>query len=197
MPRTPPALPAPTVASTLAAHAALAGQPSGTTEVATFASGCFWGTEHIFRQYYEGRGLVNASVGYTGGDLKDPSYRRVCGGDTGHAEACRIEFDPGLVAYAELVEFFYRSHDPTTLNRQGNDSGTQYRSAIFYRTPAQKAAAELVTREVEEKHFAPRGKHIVTQIVEAGEWWNAEDYHQEYLDKNPDGYQCSTHRIWF
>ncbi|EJU00602.1 protein-methionine-S-oxide reductase [Dacryopinax primogenitus] len=197
MPHVQPPLLAPTVASTIAAQSQLTHEPSGKTETALFASGCFWGTEHIFRQYYDGRGLVDARVGFTGGDVKDPGYRRVCQGDTGHAEACKVEFDPGLVSFAELVEFFYRSHDPTTLNRQGGDMGTQYRSAIFYTTPSQKSTAEEVTRQVQEKHFSPKGKEIVTQIVEAGQWWDAEEYHQLYLEKNPNGYQCSTHRIWF
>jgi len=182
--------PKPTVKTAL--DATLARQPS--TETATFASGCFWGTEHIFVKYYKDKG-IKTEVGYTGGDIKDPKYRLVCSGSTGHAEGARIEFDPSQVTYAELVEFFYRTHDPTTTNQQGADRGTQYRSAIFYNSPEQKAVAEAVTKEVQDTYFTKKGKSIVTQVVEAGEWWSAEDYHQSYLFKNPDGYQCPTHRL--
>lgn len=174
---------------------------SGSTpEVATFASGCFWGTEHIFLKYYpiaDNKGILKTSVGYTGGDAasRDPDYRTVCSGTTGHAEACRIEFDPSIVKYDELVEFFYRTHDPTTVNRQGGDTGTQYRSAIFYRTPEQLEIAKRVTEELQRKYFAPKGKKIVTEITAAGPWYDAETYHQEYLHKNPSGYQCPTHRL--
>jgi len=194
-----PLLPPPTVPSTISARSALSGTPSSKVETATFAAGCFWGTEHLFRSYYNGRGLIDARVGYTGGDVqaREPDYKTVCSGTTGHAEAVRVTYDPGLVGYAELVEFFYRTHDPTTLNRQGRNSGTSYRSAIFYHTASQQQVAEEVTKEVEEKHFKPKGQEIVTLLVEAGEWWNAEEYHQEYLDKNPDGYHCVTHKVWW
>jgi len=189
-------------------HSLAAGPPAPTTEVAigailadnsstqvaTFANGCFWGTEHMFIKYYKSKDVITR-VGYTGGNASDPSYRAVCSGITGHAEACRVEFDPSKVTYPELVEFFYRTHDPTTVDSQGGDRGTQYRSAIFYHSPEQKEIARKVTEEVQEKYFAPKGKRIVTQIVEAGKWWDAENYHQEYLFKNPDGYQCPTHRL--
>ncbi|KIL59810.1 hypothetical protein M378DRAFT_168812 [Amanita muscaria Koide BX008] len=166
-------------------------------QIATFAAGCFWGVEHIFLKHYppsNDKGILKTSVGYTGGkpNSTNPSYRAVCEGTTEHAEAVKIEFDPAKVTYDELVEFFYRTHDPTTLNSQGSDAGTQYRSAIFYHSPEQKAIAERVTQEVQEKHFRQK---IVTQIVEAGPWWDAEDYHQLYLFKNPSGYQCPTHRL--
>ncbi|KAL0062981.1 Peptide methionine sulfoxide reductase [Marasmius tenuissimus] len=169
-------------------------------EVATFASGCFWGVEHIFLKHYpptENKGILRTAVGYTGGkeDSTNPDYRTVCSGSTGHAEALRIEFDPNVVSYAELVEFFYRTHDPTTANRQGADVGTQYRSAIFTNTPDQLEVAKRVTAEVQEKHFTPKGQKIVTEIIEAGPWWDAEEYHQLYLFKNPTGYQCPTHRL--
>ncbi|KAF8325193.1 peptide methionine sulfoxide reductase MsrA [Cantharellus anzutake] len=182
----------PAATTQIALNAVLADASS--TQVATFGSGCFWGTEHIFIKHYKSRGITT-HVGYTGGNTSDHAYSLVCTGRTGHAEACRIEFDPSKVTYAELVEFFYRTHDPTTLNSQGADRGTQYRSAIFYSSPEQKEIAENVTSEVQEKYFTPKGKSIVTQIVEAGKWWDAEDYHQEYLFKNPDGYQCPTHRL--
>ncbi|CAL1698555.1 unnamed protein product [Somion occarium] len=169
-------------------------------EIATFASGCFWGVEHVFLKYHpieENKGILKTTVGYTGGKESsvNPDYRTVCTGTTDHAEAVKIEFDPSIIKYDELVEFFYRTHDPTTLNKQGKDTGTQYRSAIFYHSPEQREIAQRVTEEVQKKHFDPQGKKIVTQIVEAGPWWDAEDYHQKYLYKNPDGYQCPLHRL--
>lgn len=167
-------------------------------EVATFAGGCFWGVEHIFQKHYppsENKGILKTAVGYTGGKADNTTYDAVCSGTTGHAEALRIEFDPRIVSYAELVEFFYRTHDPTTVNKQGHDRGTQYRSAIFYNSPAQKDIAERVTEEVQKKHFDPHGTKIVTEIVEAGKWIDAEEYHQLYLFKNPSGYQCATHKL--
>ncbi|KAK0478718.1 peptide methionine sulfoxide reductase [Armillaria novae-zelandiae] len=173
---------------------------SGGTEIATFASGCFWGVEHIFLKHYpptHGKGIIKTTVGYTGGKetSQNPGYRAVCSGETGHAEAVKIEFDPAIVKYDELVEFFYRTHDPTTANRQGADTGTQYRSAIFTNSPEQEAVAKRVTEEVQVSHFTPKGKTIVTEILEAGPWWDAEEYHQLYLFKNPSGYQCPTHRL--
>ncbi|CAG8448508.1 6172_t:CDS:2 [Scutellospora calospora] len=138
-------------------------------EVATFAAGCFWGVEHIFRKHFK---EIEA---------------RVCSKTTGHAEACRIEFDPTKINYATLVEFFYKTHDPTTLNKQGHDTGNQYRSAIFYYSPEQKKIAEEVTAKVQERLDNSKpgslysGSKIVTEIVEAGEWYDAEDYHQKYL----------------
>ncbi|KAF7345754.1 Peptide methionine sulfoxide reductase [Mycena venus] len=155
---------------------------TSTPEIAIFASGCFWGTEHIFVKHFP---------------LPRASSRRVsvCSGETQHAEAVRIEFDPKIVSYAELVEFFYRTHDPTTVNQQGGDVGTQYRSAIFTTTPEQAETAKRVTKEVQAKHFTPNGTKIVTAIDAAGPWWDAEAYHQLYLFNNPNGYQCSTHRL--
>jgi len=169
-------------------------------EIATFASGCFWGVEHIFLKHFppsQNKGIISTNVGYTGGNplVTNPSYQTVCSGATDHAEAVKIEFDPTIVTYDQLVEFFYRTHDPTTVNRQGNDAGTQYRSAIFTHSPTQHEIAKRVTAEVQEKHFTPKGTKIVTEILEAGPWWNAEDYHQLYLFKNPSGYQCPTHRL--
>jgi len=170
------------------------------SHVATFAAGCFWGVEHIFLKQWpikENKGILNTSVGYTGGDTKitNPTYHQVCSGNTNHAEALRIEFDPTKVTYDELVEYFYRTHDPTTLNSQGADRGTQYRSTIFFHTPEQEAIARRVTQEVQEKHFTPKGKKIVTTIETGGPWYDAEDYHQEYLFNNPTGYQCPTHKL--
>ncbi|KAJ7245321.1 peptide methionine sulfoxide reductase [Mycena rebaudengoi] len=173
-----------------------------TTEIATFGSGCFWGTQHMFLKYFPptpapGKGIISTTVGYTGGNalVTNPRYEDVCKGATDHAEAVRIEFDPRVISYAELVEFFYRSHDPTTLNRQGSDSGTQYRSAIFTNSPEQAEIAERVTMEVQAKHFTPKKKKIATEVTAAGPWWDAETYHQLYLFKKPGGYQCPTHRL--
>ncbi|TFY76429.1 hypothetical protein EWM64_g7582 [Hericium alpestre] len=170
------------------------------SQVATFAAGCFWGVEHIFLKQWpikEDKGILRTAVGYTGGkeDVENPSYQNVCTGKTGHAEALKIEFDPSKVTYDELVEYFYRTHDPTTVNSQGADTGSQYRSAIFYHTPEQESIARRVTEEVQKKHFDPKGQKIVTAIMPAGPWYDAEDNHQEYLFKNPSGYQCPTHRL--
>ncbi|KAK9763005.1 Peptide methionine sulfoxide reductase [Basidiobolus ranarum] len=160
------------------------------TEKATYAAGCFWGVEKVFQKHFKKEG-IQTKVGYTGGVVENPGYRQVCNGDTEHAEAIEILFDPSKVTYDTLTEFFYRMHDPTTANRQGPDVGTQYRSAIFYHTPEQKEIAEKVTKEVQEKHF--KGQPIATQIIPAEKFYNAEDYHQQYLDKNPHGYECPTH----
>ncbi|KAJ6612400.1 methionine sulfoxide reductase A [Mycena sp. CBHHK59/15] len=183
-------------------QATMSSSSSVATEIATFASGCFWGTEHIFLKHYPptpapGKGILKTTVGYTGGNplVTNPDYKTVCSGATDHAEAVRIEFDPKVVGYAELVEFFYRSHDPTTLNRQGGDVGTQYRSAIYTNSPQQAEIAKRVTEEVQAKHFTPKKLKIATEITPAGPWWDAETYHQLYLFKNPSGYQCPTHRL--
>lgn len=163
--------------------------PAG-AERAIVAAGCFWGVEHIYRKHFGNKGLIDARVGYIGGDTQSPSYRAVCSGTTGHAEATLLVFDPEKISYAELISFFYRMHDPTTLNRQGPDMGSQYRSGIFYTTPEQKAVAEEITKKANEQWWD--GK-CVTQILEAGTWWDAEEYHQLYLDKNPGGYECPSH----
>jgi len=167
--------------------------PEG-AQKATVAAGCFWGVEHIYRKHFDGKGLLDARVGYIGGDAKSPSYRSVCTGNTGHAEALQIIYDPQRITYRELIEFLYRMHDPTTQDRQGPDTGTQYRSGIFYHDEEQKTIAEEVTRQTNEKWW---GGKIVTQIVPAGEWWDAEDYHQKYLqpENNPNGYQCPSHYL--
>ena len=149
------------------------------TETATFAAGCFWGVEETFRQI---PGVKATAVGYTGGHFDNPGYKDVCTDRTGHAEAVEVEFDPAQVSYEQLLKVFWENHDPTTLNRQGPDYGTQYRSAIFYHSPEQKAAAEKSKREL-----AASGKYsreIVTEIVPATTFWRAEEYHQQYLEKN-------------
>ncbi|KAG0145334.1 hypothetical protein CROQUDRAFT_671806 [Cronartium quercuum f. sp. fusiforme G11] len=168
---------------------------SSGTETAVLASGCFWGTEHLFRKTYQGQGLISSKVGYTGGETEKPTYKQVCQGSTGHAEAVKLEFDPQKLTYATLIEFFYRTHDASHLNHQGPDRGTQYRSAIFYLTDEQKKVAEKVTADIEAKHYTPVGKKIVTKIEKFEKWWDAEDYHQQYLHHNPGGYECPTHHL--
>ncbi|KAG5914886.1 hypothetical protein E4U42_000269 [Claviceps africana] len=158
----------------------------------TLAAGCFWGTEHLFRRHFAGRGLLDAKVGYIGGDVEHPTYRGVCGGKTGHAEAAQLIFDPNQVSYRTLIEFFYKMHDPTTLNAQGPDTGPQYRSAIYFHDPDQERTAREVTRLANEQWW--RGA-IVTELVPAGRWWSAEEYHQEYLARNPAGYECPSHFV--
>ncbi|KAG0166042.1 Peptide-methionine (S)-S-oxide reductase [Apophysomyces sp. BC1034] len=160
------------------------------SEKATFAAGCFWGVEHIYNKHFKKDG-IQTKVGYTDGSTENPNYKEVCTGSTEHAEALEITFDPNRVSYETLVEFFYKMHDPTTDNYQGPDVGTQYRSAIFYHSPEQKTIAEKVTQEVQEKHY--KGKPIVTKIVAAKTFYDAETYHQLYLEKNPEGYECPTH----
>lgn len=147
-------------------------------EKATFGAGCFWGVEAAFRQI---KGVVSTAVGYMGGTLKNPSYEDVCTDRTGHAEVVQVEFDPAQVPYDDLLRVFWENHDPTTLNRQGPDTGTQYRSAIFFHSPEQKAAAES-SRDALARSGQYR-RPIVTEITPASEFWRAEEYHQQYLEK--------------
>src|SRR5258708_6832577 len=145
---------------------------------ATFAAGCFWGVEATFRQI---PGVSATRVGYTGGEVKNPSYKDVCTDRTGHAEAVEVEYDPAKVSYEDLLNVFWENHDPTQLNRQGPDFGTQYRSAIFYHSPEQEQAAQTSKQTLEKSHQFSR--QIVTQIVPAVTFYEAEDYHQQYLEK--------------
>lgn len=145
---------------------------------ATFAAGCFWGVEARFAQL---PGVTATAVGYEGGTLERPTYHDVCTDGTGHAEAVEIDYDPDTITYEQLLEAFFALHDPTQLNRQGPDRGTQYRSAIFIHSPEQELAAKaMIVRLTEEKRFA---KPIVTQVVPAQTFWRAEEYHQKYLEK--------------
>jgi peptide methionine sulfoxide reductase msrA/msrB len=168
------------------------GQPAKTgpaavaaRETAILAGGCFWGMEDIIRNI---PGVLQTEVGYTGGTLDDPDYEHVKTGRTGHAEAVRVVFDPKVLSYEALLAWFFRMHDPTTKNRQGNDVGTQYRSAIFYTSEEQRRAAEKVKSETERA--GKWKKPIVTEVVAATPFYAAEDYHQDYLVKNPGGYTC-------
>lgn len=164
---------------------AWAAERSVPLEKASFAAGCFWGVEKVFAA---APGVVSTRVGYTGGTTKNPSYEQVCSGMTGHAEAVEVSYDPTKVAYEDLLEIFWRHHDPTTLNRQGNDIGTQYRSSIFYYSPAQKEAAEKSKTLLEKSGIFK--KPITTEFAKSSEFYPAEEYHQKYLKKNPHGY-CS------
>ncbi len=155
------------------------------TETAVFGAGCFWGVEEIIRSI---PGVIDTTVGYCGGTTTDPTYHDVCLGTTGHAEAVRIRFDPAIVSYETLLDYFFRLHDPTTLNRQGNDRGSQYRSVIFCRDNRQKVIAEAKKKAVDASE---KWKNkVVTEIAANTPFYPAEVYHQDYLQKNPDGYHC-------
>lgn len=168
-------------------HAVAASQSEtvkkGSTETAILAGGCFWGMEEVFRKI---PGVIKTEVGYTGGTKADPNYEQVSSGTTGHAESIRIEFDPKQMTYENLLKTFFRMHDPTTLNRQGNDIGTQYRSEIFYLNSGQKLSAEKVVQLVDRAKKWP--KPVVTKVEAATTFFPAEEYHQKYLVKNPHGY---------
>jgi peptide-methionine (S)-S-oxide reductase len=155
------------------------------TQKAVLAGGCFWGMQDLIRKV---PGVVGTRVGYTGGGLANPTYKDVKTGKTGHAEAIEISFDPDKLTYRRLLEFFFQIHDPTTANRQGNDIGTQYRSAIFTLDDAQAETARQVVAAVEASGHWP-GK-LATEITPAGPFWEAEDFHQDYLERIPNGYTC-------
>lgn len=161
-----------------------AGQPgSGKTEVATVGGGCFWCIEAV---YQEMKGVLKVESGYAGGHVANPSYREVCTGTTGHAEVAQITFDPSVVSYQEILEVFFTVHDPTTLNRQGNDVGTQYRSAIYYNSPEQKAIALAAKDAADVLWDDP----IVTEIAPLDKFYKAEEYHQNYFKNNPNQPYC-------
>jgi peptide-methionine (S)-S-oxide reductase len=162
-----------------------AAAPGGGKEIATLAGGCFWCLEAV---YDEMAGVESVVSGYMGGRVADPSYEQVCGGDTGHAEVVQITFDPAVVSFRDLLEVFFVIHDSTTLNRQGNDIGTQYRSAIFYHSPEQKRVAEQVIAAIGQGGLFDRP--VVTEVVPAETFWPAEDYHQEYFARNPNQSYC-------
>lgn len=158
--------------------------PSHKTEIATLGGGCFWCLEALYQMV---PGVKSVTSGFAGGTKADPSYEEVCRGDTGHAEVVQIEYDPSVVSYEKLLDTFWAIHDPTTLNRQGHDVGTQYRSIILYSTPAQKTAAERSKAEA-QKQFS---KAIVTEIVPLNHFYKAEDYHQNYFRNHPDQGYCN------
>lgn len=158
-------------------------------ETAYLAGGCFWGMEDLIRKT---PGVVSTEVGYMGGEVKNATYNLVKTGTTQHAETVKVVFDPAKLKYSDLLLFFFKIHDPTTSNRQGNDIGTQYRSAIFYTSREQKDEAERTIVRIDKSNAWK--SPIVTQVVKAGEFWKAEDYHQDYLQKNPSGYTCHFER---
>ena len=161
--------------------------PPAGLETATFGAGCFWCTEAVFQQL---KGVHAVVSGYSGGMTKNPTYEQVCSGATGHAEVIQVSFDPNAITYPELLEVFWKTHDPTTLNRQGNDFGTQYRSAIFYHNEEQQRLAEHYKKELNASgaFSAP----IVTEITPFDEFYPAEDYHQKYFDTNPQQRYCAA-----
>ena len=154
-----------------------------TLHQATFAAGCFWGVEDRFRQV---AGVIDVAVGYTGGQVESPDYAQVCTGKTGHAEAVEVHFDPALVTYDQLLEAFFSMHNPTTLNRQGPDRGTQYRSVIFFHDEAQRTSAARYVAALQDSGRWPQP--IVTELQPAATFWRAEEYHQRYLEKNGGGF---------
>lgn len=157
-----------------------------TTAVATFGAGCFWCVEAIFQDL---KGVYSVESGYMGGDTQDPTYKEVCSGTTGHAEVCRIIYDPRILTFKDLLEVFWQTHDPTTLNRQGNDVGTQYRSAIFYYSEEQKKEAEYYKQEIDKAGAYP--DPIVTTLEKASTFYPAEDYHQNYFNQNGEQPYCA------
>lgn len=161
-------------------------QNDSTLETATFGSGCFWCTEAIFDRV---KGITSVESGYSGGSVQNPSYEAVCTGKTGHAEVIQLKYDPAKVSYDELLEIFWKTHDPTTPNRQGADVGTQYRSVVFYHNDEQKQKAEFYKNKLQESNIWD--KPIVTEIVPFKKFYKAEDYHQEYYEKNPYQGYCS------
>ncbi|KAK5022922.1 Peptide methionine sulfoxide reductase [Exophiala sideris] len=164
-----------------------------TSQRAIFAGGCFWGLEELYRKDWGNKGLLDCRVGYTGGQTKAPSYYDVCSGRTGHAESLLIVFDPERVTYRQLCEYFFKMHDPTTLNRQGADTGTQYRSAVYAENDEQMQIAQEIKEKVGEQWY--KGKPITTEIKRATQWYDAEPNHQKYLLVNTGGYHCPAHYV--
>lgn len=154
---------------------------------ATFGGGCFWCTEAVFK-YVDGVKAIQS--GYMGGKRENPTYEQVCTGATGHAEVIEIEYDEAAVSYVDLLKIFFKTHDPTTLNRQGNDIGTQYRSVVFYHTPSQKEEALEIIKELEKAKVY--SDPIVTEVTEAQKFWPAEDYHDDYFQRNPQNPYCQA-----
>ncbi len=194
MPRPDEALPGRSQAMPIPARhsvngAPLAGPWPDGTRTAIFAFGCFWGAEKVFWQM---PGVISTAVGYTGGYTPNPTYEEVCSGKTGHAEAVLVAYDPAKVSYEQLLKTFWEDHDPTQGMRQGNDTGTSYRSAIYYTDDEQRQLAEASRDAFQKNLTAAKFGKITTEIVKAGPFYYAEDYHQQYLAKNPRGY-CPNH----
>jgi peptide-methionine (S)-S-oxide reductase len=158
---------------------------SAAMEIATLGGGCFWCTEAIYKEL---KGVVSVTSGYSGGEIVNPSYREVCTGRTGHAEVIEIKFDPAIISFSEILEVFFATHDPTTLNRQGADVGTQYRSVIFYHGQKQKETAESVITRLNQENVY--GKPVVTEVIAWKNFFPAEDYHQDYFENNPTQSYC-------
>ncbi|HEU0080714.1 MAG TPA: peptide-methionine (S)-S-oxide reductase MsrA [Candidatus Paceibacterota bacterium] len=156
-------------------------------EVAVFGGGCFWCTEAVFKML---RGVSSVLPGYSGGSTENPTYEEVCSGATGHVEVARVEYDPSQVSFRDLMTVFFGSHDPSTPNRQGNDVGTQYRSVIFYTTPAQKAEAEAFIADINAS--SKEGKPVVTTVEPLGAFYEAEDYHRDYFARHPGNPYCEV-----
>ena len=160
-------------------------EATGNYETATFGAGCFWCVEAVFQEL---KGVQSVTSGYMGGQVKNPTYKEVCSGITGHAEVCNIIFDPKVITYKELLEAFWGSHDPTTLNKQGADTGTQYRSAVFFHSKEQQEEAEFYKKKLNDENAF--GKPVVTEISPSGTFYAAEDYHQNYFNENGDAPYC-------
>ena len=156
-------------------------------EIATVGGGCFWCTEAVFREV---KGVVSIETGYSGGNIKNPSYMEVCNGSTGHAEVVQVRFDPSLISYKQILEVFFQTHNPTTLNQQGADTGSQYRSVIFYHDQGQKEIAGQLINELSKSGVYK--KPIVTELSTFTAFYKAEDYHQHYFAKNPNAYYCTV-----
>jgi peptide-methionine (S)-S-oxide reductase len=161
-----------------------AGKPK--IETATLGGGCFWCVEAVFQEV---KGVTAVESGYAGGTVDNPTYKQVCSGTTGHAEVCQIKFDTSVLTFKDILEVFFKTHDPTTLNRQGNDKGTQYRSVIFYHSPEQKELAEKIKKELDAS--GAWKNPMVTEISPIGKYFKAEDYHQNYFKTNPDQGYCA------
>lgn len=161
--------------------------PNLNSEIAVFGGGCFWCTEAVFKML---RGVLSVVPGYAGGTMPSPTYEQICGGQTGHAEVIKIEFDPSAVSYEDLLTVFFASHDPTTLNRQGADTGTQYRSVILYATPWQKVKAEKFIAEINAS--TEKGRPIVTEIKPLDKFYEAENYHRDYYERNREQSYCQV-----
>ncbi len=160
---------------------------STSIQTLVLGGGCFWCTEAVFTQV---RGVTDVESGYSNGQTRQPSYEQVCTGGTGHNEVVKLEYDPAQINLREILEIFFLIHDPTTLNRQGNDVGTQYRSGIYYTTPEQKALAEVMLREMNEVGLF--GRSVLTELLPLTNYWPAEDYHQDFFEKNPGQGYCMT-----